>query len=276
MLSKALNTGKVWSNGIKTAFFFQKIIKNRPTTGGFAPRPPKLLASGGPAPKPSSVIHLNYTSFISTFPKLDICIFQQLVKTLFLCKILVTCKQATTILDLPSYDIFVPQKLLLWKNFDDVISCDLWFRPPPTKKSGYANKLETAWKKIFNTFFFWRTLGPVSLVLGLGLEHSCPWPREFLSSERLSLASNVFVSLALASSLVSSSPPLVSKMIVSIVSTVQYNDERAVMWLSWSMKVLEILDLIMTFLTLVISHAWRQWIFWHIIVGFWFGTFFCY
>ena len=28
----------------------------------------------------------------------------------------------------------------------------------------------------------------MSLVLGLGLEHSCPWPREVLSSERLSLA----------------------------------------------------------------------------------------
>ena len=28
----------------------------------------------------------------------------------------------------------------------------------------------------------------MSLVLGLGLEHSCPWPRERLSSERLSLA----------------------------------------------------------------------------------------
>ena len=33
----------------------------------------------------------------------------------------------------------------------------------------------------------------MSLVLGLRLEHSCPWPRECLSSERLSLA------LALAS-----------------------------------------------------------------------------
>ena len=30
--------------------------------------------------------------------------------------------------------------------------------------------------------------GLVSLVLGLGLEHSCPWPRECLSSEKLSLA----------------------------------------------------------------------------------------
>ena len=47
------------------------------------------------------------------------------------------------------------------------------------------------WRPFF--FFFWRALGFVSLVLGLGLEHSCPWPRECLSSERLSLA------LALAS-----------------------------------------------------------------------------
>ena len=48
----------------------------------------------------------------------------------------------------------------------------------------------------------------VSLLLGLGLERFCPWPREFLSSERLSLAlaSDFFVSLAL--SLVSSTPPL--------------------------------------------------------------------
>ena len=36
--------------------------------------------------------------------------------------------------------------------------------------------------------WFWRALALVSLVLGLGLEHSCPWPRECLSLERLSLA----------------------------------------------------------------------------------------
>ena len=46
------------------------------------------------------------------------------------------------------------------------------------------------------------------LVLGLGLEHSCPLPREGLSSEELSLASDFFVSSALASSLVSSTLPL--------------------------------------------------------------------
>ena len=43
-------------------------------------------------------------------------------------------------------------------------------------------------EKIFEELFFRRTLAAVSLVLGLGLEHSCPWPREGLSSKRLSLA----------------------------------------------------------------------------------------
>ena len=74
--------------------------------------------------------------------------------------------------------------------------------------------VEIAWKtfvKTFFFFFFWRALALVSLVLGLGLEHSSPWPRECLSSERLSLAlasDCFFVSLALASSLESSTPPL--------------------------------------------------------------------
>ena len=57
--------------------------------------------------------------------------------------------------------------------------------------------VEIAWKIFVKTFFFFffffKHLRFVSLVLGLGLEHSCPWPRECLSSERLSLA------LALAS-----------------------------------------------------------------------------
>ena len=47
--------------------------------------------------------------------------------------------------------------------------------------------------KIF--FFFGEHLRFVSLVLGL--EHSCPWPRECLSSERLSLASDFFCVLGL-------------------------------------------------------------------------------
>ena len=64
--------------------------------------------------------------------------------------------------------------------------------------------------KIFSEdlFFVCRALEPVSLVLGL--EHSCSWPQEGLSSLGLSLAlaANFFVSLALASSLVSSTSPV--------------------------------------------------------------------
>ena len=104
---------------------------------------------------------------------------------------MVMCQQAT-ISDLPSYDTFVPQKPPFWKNFDDVILCDLWFRPPHSKILGSLINRRSP-EKIFKDLFFRRTLAAVSLVLDLGLEHSCPWPREVLSSKRLSLA------LALAS-----------------------------------------------------------------------------
>ena len=50
------------------------------------------------------------------------------------------------------------------------------------------------WRPLF-IFFFWWALALVSLVLGL--EHSCPWPRECLSSERLALASEFFCVLGL-------------------------------------------------------------------------------
>ena len=81
-------------------------------------------------------------------------------------------------------------------------------------------------KKFWSPFllFFWRTLSPVFLVLVL--EHFCPWPREGLSSEGLSLALVFFfVFLALASSLVSSNTPLtlctfcISFTILLLVST---------------------------------------------------------
>ena len=60
---------------------------------------------------------------------------------------------------------------------------------PQSKILGTPMNWRSPKKKFLRTFFFfffWRALAPVSLVLGL--EHSCPWPRECLSSERLSLA----------------------------------------------------------------------------------------
>ena len=58
------------------------------------------------------------------------------------------------------------------------------------------------------------------LGLSLGLDHSCPWPREVLSSEELSLASDFFESLALASNVMSSTPPLL------LITVVRENVKR--------------------------------------------------
>ena len=121
------------------SFFFQKITKNCPTPWGFVSKRPKPPAAGGPAPRLPSVILLSYTSFLNMLTKLDTCLctFQLLVEALSFCKIRDKCQQAT-ISDLPSYDIFVPQKLSLLKIFDDVILCDLWFRSPKIKNPGYT------------------------------------------------------------------------------------------------------------------------------------------
>ena len=59
----------------------------------------------------------------------------------------------------------------------------------------FGDRLKNFCEDIF--FFFGEHLRFVSLVLGLGFEHSCPWPRECLSSERLSLASHFFCVLGL-------------------------------------------------------------------------------
>ena len=101
-----------------------------------------------------------------------------------------------------------PTKNSSLKIFDDVVACDLWFGPPFQPKTLAT---PTNWRlpeKLFWWPFFWRTLAAMFLVLSL--EHSCPWPQEGLSSKRLplALASDFFVSLALALSLVSSTPPL--------------------------------------------------------------------
>ena len=71
---------------------------------------------------------------------------------------------------------------------------------------------EITWKKILRTFFFsfffWEHL------------RLCPWPQEGLS-----LASKLFCSLALASSLVSSTPPLVYNMtFVTLFPNIFKND----------------------------------------------------
>ena len=193
--------------GHRNSCFFQKTYKKSPNGWGLRHQTPKASGFWGLRPRPPSVLRLRYTTFLNTSPKLDIFAFQLLLKALSLCKILLKCQQAA-ISDIPFYDIFVPQKIPLLKIFDDVIACDLWFGPPDQSKI-LATPINWRMPEKILKIFFFRTLAAVSLVLGLGLEHSCPWPREDLSSKRLSLASDCFfVSLALASRLVFSTPPL--------------------------------------------------------------------
>ena len=96
----------------------------------------------------------------------------------------------------------------------------------------FGDRLKNFCEDLF-FFFFGEHLRFVSLVLGLGLEHSCPWPRECLSSERLSLAlalaSDFFVSLALAlaSSLVSSTPPLASTLFLNFILKIYFHYEHS-------------------------------------------------
>ena len=74
------------------------------------------------------------------------------------------------------------------KNFCEDLPFFFWRSP----EKFFCEDLFFFWRspeKFFcEDLFFWRALALVSLVLGLGLEHSCPWPRECLFSERLSLA----------------------------------------------------------------------------------------
>ena len=80
----------------------------------------------------------------------------------------------------------------------------------------FSEILQNFWVK---TFFVEITCKILSLVIGLGLESSCPWPRKGLSSGNrcLAMASNFFVSLA--SSVVSSTPPLIFSHVLQFLVT---------------------------------------------------------
>ena len=81
-----------------------------------------------------------------------------------------------------------PQKLPCPRLENSTFFANCWNFVDRLKKNfGRRFLLENAWKFFWRPFF-WRALAPVSLVHGLGLEHSCPWPRECLSSEGLFLA----------------------------------------------------------------------------------------
>ena len=108
---------------IKIAFFFQKITKNYPATGGFALRP-------------SSVMCLNYNALLLTtrLPIETFSHFKYWFKPSSLNEFLVTCQLQATASDLPFHNIFAPTNNFSFEVSGDVIPCDLWFGPLPQSK----------------------------------------------------------------------------------------------------------------------------------------------
>ena len=101
----------------QNSFFFKKIPKNRPATGGFIPRSP-------------SVIRLSKLVYLHKSPNLDIFICNFCFKPSPFRKLSVVPNQDTAS-DLSFYDMFVPHEVPLSKISDDFIACDFWFAPPP-------------------------------------------------------------------------------------------------------------------------------------------------
>ena len=111
----ALNKCEMWFNGIKIAFFSKKLQKIALQVGASPPDPQSLRPLGAQPPDPPSVIRLSCTGFLKTSPKFPvrICTFQ-----LYYFK--------------PSP--FAKSWLSANRQiFDDVIACDLWFRPANQK-----------------------------------------------------------------------------------------------------------------------------------------------
>ena len=72
----ALNMCEMSFNGIKIAFFFQKLQKIAQQLGASPADPQSLRPLGAPPPDHPSVIRLSYTGFLKTSPKLRICTFE--------------------------------------------------------------------------------------------------------------------------------------------------------------------------------------------------------
>ena len=77
---------------------------------------------------------LSYTTLLSTSPIYTFALFLFGLSSLPIAKSWLRANTQATTSDLPIYNIFVPQKVLLLKISENVITCNL---VPPFKNSGY-------------------------------------------------------------------------------------------------------------------------------------------
>ena len=170
----ALNTCEMWSIGIKIAFFPKKLQKIAQRLGASPPDPPKPPAPGGPAPNPR-LWYIWVTLAFSHVPKVGYLHFSTISLSLFPLQNPGYVPTDNNNFRSSILRYLCPTKTSSLEKFWWRHSMwFLWFKSPPIKNSGYANKLEMVWKKFLKTFFF--------------LENACacvlgpwPWPRAFLS-----------------------------------------------------------------------------------------------
>ena len=117
-----LNTCEMWSNGIKIAFFFKKITKNRPATGGYVPRSPY-------------VIRLNKLGYLHKSPNLDIFICNFWFKPSPFRKLSVKCQTRPRLLIFHSTISLSKRKFLFRKFLMTSLHVICGLAPPPNQKS---------------------------------------------------------------------------------------------------------------------------------------------
>ena len=124
--------------------------KKLPSGWGISTTPAQPLAAGGSAPRPSSILPLNYTVTQHVFQVRHFHFITVSLSPLPVAKCQLIAK--------PGHDFtstilryLCQKKVPILKIFDDVIACDLWFAPPnqkswlrqcapATKQSGVPNK----------------------------------------------------------------------------------------------------------------------------------------
>ena len=158
----ALNTCKMWFNGIKIAFFpkkLQKIVQRLQSLRRLAAPPPDPVCDTFEIHKLSQhVSKVRYLRF-SSISLIPLSLQNP-----------VTCQQAT-ISDLPPFDIFVPKNFLFGKILVTSLHviCNLGL--PQSKILATSMNWRSPKKLFLKTFFLENTCGCIL----------CPWPRAFLS-----------------------------------------------------------------------------------------------
>ena len=135
----ALNICELWPNGIKIASFPKNYEKLAQRLGLRLQTPIcDTFQLHKLAQYVSQFLHFCFCGGLSPLP---------------IAKSWLNVSTQPTASDLPIYNLFVSQKVPLWKISDDVIACNLWFWPRPQSKV-----LATPMNKNLHWCLFWSSM----------------------------------------------------------------------------------------------------------------------